>query len=111
MHETSEHPEFMKTIREIHDAEEEHDRLISSAKEKADKIMREAKETVLEERMKAGEEIVSFKNDRLRAGSKEIEAEVDRIVEQAKAEAGKTGKKGSDSAMISRLVKDFLGSM
>ncbi|MFH0737027.1 MAG: hypothetical protein V1827_06645 [Candidatus Micrarchaeota archaeon] len=111
MHETSEHPEFMKTIKDIHDAEEEHDRLISSAKERADKIMREAKETVLEERMKANEEVTAFKNERLRAGSKEIESEVERIVAQAKNESGKMGKKGADSAATSRLVKEFLGSI
>jgi vacuolar-type H+-ATPase subunit H len=111
MHETSEHPEFMKTIREIHDAEQEYDRLINSAKEKADHVMREAKEKVLEERMKATDEIVAFKNERLRSGSKEIESEVEKIVEHAKTEASKANKKGTDSATVSRLVKEFFSSL
>jgi vacuolar-type H+-ATPase subunit H len=44
MHEASEQPEFMETVKEIRSAEEEYDRIINSAKEKADRILRKAKE-------------------------------------------------------------------
>ncbi len=111
MHQTSEHPEFMKTVREIRDAEEEYDRLIMSAKEKADKTMREAKERILEERMKAEEEITAFKNERLKKGSTEIEAEVGKIVGKAKEEGTEIGKKKLESAAVSKLVKEFLASL
>ncbi len=111
MHQTSEHPEFMKTIKEIRDAEEEYDRLINSAKEKADKIMREAKEKTAEERMKSEEELTAYKNESLRNGSKEIEAEVGKIVEKAKDEGAKISKKSMESAAVSKLVKEFVGSL
>jgi vacuolar-type H+-ATPase subunit H len=111
MHQTSEHPEFMKTIKEIRDAEEEYDRLINSAKEKADKIMREARERTIAERMKSEEELVAFKNEHLRNGSKEIEAEVGEIAEKAKDEGAKISKRKLESAAVSKLVKDFLGSL
>lgn len=111
MHQTSEHPEFMKTIKDIRDAEEEYDRLINSAKEKADKIMREAKEKTAEERMKSEEELVAYKNDRLRKGSKDIESEVEKIVEKAKDEGTKVGKKKPESSATSKLVKEFLSSL
>ncbi len=101
----------MKTIREIRDAEEEYDRLINSAKEKADKIMREAKERTAEERMKGEEGLVAYKNERLRKGSKEIEAEADRIIGKAKDEGAKIAKAKPESSMVSKLVKEFLGAL
>jgi vacuolar-type H+-ATPase subunit H len=111
MHQTPEHPEFMKTIKDIKEAEEEYDRLINSAKEKADKVMREAKERTLEERMKAEEEIVAYKNDRLKKGSSEIEAEVGKIVEKAKDEGSKISKSKPPATAVSKFVKEFLGSL
>lgn len=111
MHKDTEQPEFIKTIREIRDAEEEYDRLINSAKEKADKIMREAKERTMEERMKGGEEITAYKNESLRRGSKDIEAEVARIVDKAKEEGARVSKKGMEKAAVTKLVRDFLGSL
>jgi vacuolar-type H+-ATPase subunit H len=111
MHQASEHPEFMRTIKEIRDAEEEYDRLIHSAKERADKIMREAKERIQAEHMKSEEEAVSFKDERIRKGNKEIDSEVGNILGSAKDEAGRIGKKKADSQTVSRLVKDFLGSL
>jgi len=111
MHQTSEHPEFMKTIKDIRDAEEEYDRLINSAKEKADKTMREAKERIAEERMKGDEEIVSYKNDRLRKGSKEIESEAGKIISKAKDEGAKLSKAKTEPALVSRLVREFLGGL
>lgn len=111
MHQASEEPAFVKTVKEIRGAEEEYDRLINSAKEKADKIMREAKEKTMEERMKNEEELVGLKNERLRNGSKEIEAEVGKIVEKAKDEGAKISKKKLESPAVSKLVKDFLGGL
>ncbi len=101
----------MKTIKEIRDAEGEYDRLINSAKEKADKIMREAKERIADQRMKSEEELVAYKNGRLRKGSSEIESEVKKIVEKAKGEGAKVAKKKPESAAVSKLVKEFLGSL
>lgn len=101
----------MKTVKEIRDAEEEYDRLIGSAKEKADKVMREAKERIMEERMKSEDELVSHKNERIRSGSTEIEAEVEKILGQARDKGAKMGKKKVDKKAVSKLVKDFLGSL
>lgn len=111
MHQISGHSEFMKTIKEIKDAEEEYDHLINSAKEKADRIMREAKEKILEERMKNEEELVAFKNERIRNGSREIEAEVAKIVEKAKEEAANMSKKKIEPSAVTKLVKDFLSTI
>ena len=111
MHETSEHPEFMKTIKEIRDAEEESDRIMNSAKEKADQVMREAKEKIAEERMKSEDELVSFKNDRLRNGSKEIDAEVEKILAKAKKDGESLNKKKLEAKSVTTLVKNFLGSL
>jgi len=111
MHQTSEHPEFMKTIKEIRDAEEEYDRLINSAKEKADKILREARERTMEERLKNEEGLVAYKNERLRKGSKDIESEVEKIVDKAKEEGGKISKKKPESSAVPKLIKEFLSSL
>ncbi len=111
MHQNSEHPEFMKTIKEIRDAEEEYDRLINSAKEKADKILREARERTMEERLKSDEELVSYKNERLRKGSKDIESEVEKIVDKAKGEGEKISAKKPESAAVQKLIKEFLSSL
>lgn len=111
MHQTSNQPEFTKTIKEIRDAEEEYDRLINSAKEKADKIMREAKEKTLAEHQKCEEDTVTYKNDRLKAGSKDIEGEVAKIVDKAKGEGAKLSKEKLEEQMVSKLVKDFLSSL
>jgi vacuolar-type H+-ATPase subunit H len=111
MHETSEHPEFMKTIKEIRDAEEEYDRIMNSAKEKADRIMREAKEKTAEERMKSEDELVSFKNDGLRNGSKEIDAEVRKLLAKAKKEGESINKKKLEAKSVTILVKNFLDSL
>ncbi|MCI0503295.1 hypothetical protein L0Y65_01130 [Candidatus Micrarchaeota archaeon] len=101
----------MKTIKEIRDAEEEYDRLINTAKEKADKILREARERTMEERLKSEEELVAYKNDRLRKGSKDIESEVEKIVEKAKEEGMKIGGKKPESAAVPKLIKEFLSSL
>lgn len=111
MHQTSEHPEFMKTIKEIRDAEEEYDRLINSAKEKADKIMREARERTMEERLKSDEELVAYKNERIRKGSKDIESEVEKIVAKAKDEGERMAGKKPESSAVPKLVKEFLSSL
>jgi len=111
MHETPDHPEFMKTIKEIRDAEEQYDRVISDSKAKADKIMREAKERIMEERMKEEEEVVAYKNEKLKKGSKEIEAEVAKIVDKAKDEASKVSKKKADDGAVAKLVKSFVSGL
>ena len=108
---SSEHPEFVKTVKEIRDAEEEYDRLIESARGKAEGMVREAREKSLDERSRTEEELVAFKNERLRKGSKEIEGEVEGILKKAKDEASGISKKKADSSFVSRLVKDFLGSL
>jgi vacuolar-type H+-ATPase subunit H len=111
MQQHSEPPEFMKTVKEIRDAEEEHDRVISSSKEKAERIVREAKEKSLEARVKSEEETVTFKNERLKKGGQEIEGEVQKIVKKAKDDGVKVSKKGLDATAVSKLVKEFLGSL
>lgn len=111
MHQASEHPEFVKTITEIRDAEEAYDRLISTAREKAEKLVRDAREKAVDERTKMEEEIVAFKNESLRKGSGEIEAEVQKLVDKAREDGAKTAKKGIDAQAVSKLVKDFLGSL
>ena len=111
MHQHSEEPEFFKTIKDIKDAEEEHDRVISSSKEKAERILREAKEKALEARAKSQEETVALKNERLKKGSADIEGEVDKIVKRSKDEGAKVSKKSMDATSVSKLVKEFLGSL
>jgi vacuolar-type H+-ATPase subunit H len=111
MHQPSEQPEFVKTVKEIKNAEEEYDRLINSAKEKAEKTVREAREKALDERTRTEEEIVGLKDERLRKGSEAIEAEVQKLVKKAREEASSTGKKSMNAQAVSKLVKDFLGSL
>ncbi len=111
MHQPSEQPEFVKTVKEIKNAEEEYDRLINSAKEKAGKIVREAREKSLDERTRAEEEIVGLKDEQLRKGSEAIESEVQELVKKAREEASSTGKKSMNAQAVSKLVKDFLGSL
>ena len=101
----------MKTVREIRDAEEEYDHIIDSAKAKAEKTVREAREKVLDERRKGEEELVAFRNESLRKGSKEIEGEVEAILKKAKDDAAKVGRKKPESSFVPKLVKDFLGSL
>ena len=108
MQKTSEQPEFIKTVDEIRGAEEKYDRIINDAKAKADKIMRKAKEAVSEERRKTSEKIVEFKNERLKEGSKDIEAGVQKIVKKAKADGSKASSKKLQPAAVSKLVKGFL---
>jgi len=111
MHQTSEQPEFVKTVKEIRGAEEEYDRLINSAKEKAEKIVREAREKALDERTKVEEEIVESKNEQLRKGSEAIEAEVQKLVKKARDDAASAGKKSMSAQAVSKIVKDFLDSL
>jgi vacuolar-type H+-ATPase subunit H len=111
MHQPSEQPEFVKTVKDIRNAEEEYDRLISSAKEKAEKIVREAREKALDERTKTEEEIVGLKDGQLRKGSEAIEAEVQKLVKKAREEASSTGKKSMGAQAVSKIVKDFLDSL
>ena len=106
-----EHPEFIKTVKEIKDAEQKYDRLVTAAKEKADSILRKAKGTIADEQRKASEELVKRKNERLRAGSKEIENTVNNMIRKAKGEAAKTSSKKLPAAAVSKLVKDFLSSL
>ncbi len=101
----------MKTVEEIKEAEEAYDRLILSAKDKAGKTLRDAKEKLQEERAKSDEEITAFRNERIRKGSKEIEDEVGKLLSAAKEDAAKLGKKKADQQTVSRLIKDFLGSL
>ena len=111
MHQTSEQPEFMKTVKDIKEAEESYDRLIVSAKEKADKILQEAKERAIQERTKTEEEIVAFKNDHIRNGSKGIESEVEKILQKSGEDAEDNSKKKVDSPVVSKLLKDFLNNL
>ena len=111
MHQVTDHPEFIKTIREIRDAEEEYDRLINSAKEKADNVMRDAKEQLSHERMNNEQKITAYKNEQLQNGSKEIEAEVEKIISKSKEDGAKLTKKKPDSAIVSKLMKSFLTNL
>lgn len=111
MHQLSEQPEFIKTIKEIRDAEEEYDRLINSAKEKADKTMREAKEQISHQRMDNEQKITAYKNECLQDGSKKIETEVEKIISKAKDDGSKITKKKMEAAVVSKFVKEFLTSL
>ncbi|MFH1520024.1 MAG: hypothetical protein ABID61_00090 [Candidatus Micrarchaeota archaeon] len=111
MHQLSEHPEFIKTIQEIRDAEEEYDRLINSAKEKADKIMREAKEQISNQRMTNEQSITTYKNERLQDGSSEIETKVEEILSKAKDDGSKITKKKVEFVVVSKFVKEFLANL
>lgn len=111
MHQTPEHPEFIKTVKEIRDAEEKYDRLITAAKEKADKILRRAKENIADERRKTSEELVKRKNESLREGSKDIEGTVNNMIRKAKGGATKISSKKLPAAAVSKFVKDFLSGL
>ena len=104
----SEHSEFMKTVKDIRDAEREYDEIIDASKQKADRIMRDAKEKTIDERMKSEEQITSLKNDRLKKGSKSIESEVQKILDDAKDKASKVSKKKSSPQLVSNVVKTFV---
>jgi vacuolar-type H+-ATPase subunit H len=111
MQQPSGQPEFVKTVEDIRNAEDEYDRLINSAKENAEKTVRQARETAQDERTKLEEEIVSFKNEQLRKGSEGIESQVQKLVKKAHEDAAKISRKTLDAPAISKLVKDFLGSL
>ncbi len=111
MHQTSKQPDFTKTIGEIKGAKEEYDRLILDAKQQADRILREAKEKISDERSEANERIVKLKNERLRAGSKEIEDEVQRLIKKAKDDSSKVRSEKLGASSVSKLVKEFLKSL
>jgi vacuolar-type H+-ATPase subunit H len=108
---TSNQPEFIKTIGEIKGAEEEYDRLILEAKQKADRILHEAKEKVADERAKNSDNTVKYKNEQLRAGSSKIEAKVNQLIEKAKKESSGTGSKRLTPTAVGKLVKDFLNNL
>jgi vacuolar-type H+-ATPase subunit H len=111
MNKASENPEFMRTIEDIRGAEAEYDTIISQGKEKAERVLRDSKEKVHKEREKTQEQITSYKNDKTRAGSKGIEAEVEKMVKKAKSEASAMGRKKLAKPEISQLVKKFLNSL
>lgn len=111
MNPTSQNPEFMKTIEDIRTAEKDYDSTITKAKEKAERVMRDAKEKVHEEREKTEKEIVDLKNERLRKGSKGIEADVQKMVDKAEEEAGGISSKKVNKKDVSKLMKDFLASL
>lgn len=111
MHDKSNPPEFMKTVDEIRTAEAQYDHIISSAREKADFIIRKAKETVMEERRKREESLVSYKTTRLQAGAKEIDASIEKTIVSAKESAAKTSKKRLVQSVLIQLAKDFISSI
>lgn len=111
MHETSDNPEFINTIEDIKNAEKEHDQILEKAKEKSDRVLRDAKEKVYEEREKTEQKIVETKNEKIRQGSKEIESEVQGMVDEGKTQANETTTKKLDKRGVSKLVKDFLNSL
>jgi len=101
----------MKTVHDIRAAEEEYERIITSAKEKADKILRKAKENILEERGKMNQEMVTLKNDRIQKGAKEIEVAVHKIIDKAKDDADKMRTRKLDQTAVSKISKEFIGSL
>jgi len=110
MHQASEEPVFVKTVREIRGAEEEYDRLINSAKEKAAQTIRDAREKALQERTRAEDDVVFFKDSGLKKGGEGIEAEVQAILAKTKEEGAKISKKKIDGQAVTKIVKDFLSS-
>ncbi len=107
----SDQSDFTKTVKEIKNAEDEYDNRIVMAKQKAEDIIKKARESAVQERMAKNDEITSFKDKRLKEGSKEIEAKIDEIVGTAKEEAKKINKKKLDSTGVSKLAKEFLSSI
>ncbi|MBN1169454.1 hypothetical protein JXA56_00340 [Candidatus Micrarchaeota archaeon] len=103
--------EFSETIKEIRLAEEEYDSVISRAKSEAQKIAVEAKEMALRERKKNSDEIVKYKNEKLKEGSSGIEKEVEKILKKAKDEGAKIRKNKADSKEVSAIVREFLNSI
>lgn len=108
MEKNPEHSEFMKTVNEIKVAEDEYEHLVSEAKEKADAILRKAKEQIIKEQSKAKENSVSYKNERLKEGSEEIEQEVNQILKKANVKAASIRKSRTDQGFILSLVKSLL---
>lgn len=106
----TERSEFMKTVQEIKLAEEESDEILRSAKIEADKILRKAKEDVQNQRAKTEEEVVKTKNQLLEVGSKKIESEVQKLIENAKKDAETIRKTKLSKADTQKLAKDFLKS-
>jgi vacuolar-type H+-ATPase subunit H len=111
MNEKSENPEFMKTIEDIRDAEKEYDLVISRAREKADGILRKAKETIQDERESTQKELVEYKNEKIRGGSKVIEAKVDSMVKKAREESSGISKMKPDKRFVAGLAKDFVSGL
>jgi vacuolar-type H+-ATPase subunit H len=111
MNATSQNPEFMKTIEDIRSAEKEYESTLTKAREKAEKVLRDAKEKVHDEREKTEKEIVELKNERLRKGSKGIEADVQKMVDEAKDEADGISSKKLNKKDVSKLVKDFIAGL
>jgi vacuolar-type H+-ATPase subunit H len=108
MTEASEHSEFMKTVEEIKLAEQQSDEILRAAKVNADNILRKAKEDVQRQRAATEEKVVAMKNSMLEKGSKEIEAEVQKIVKDAGHDAERIRKEKLTIKDIDKLVKEFL---
>lgn len=106
----TERSDFMKTVEEIKLAEEESDEILKAAKLKADKILRKAKEDVQRQQAKTQEEVVSLKNSLLDSGSKEIETEVQKILDKARKEADSIREKNLAKKDTNQLVKNFLAA-
>ncbi|MBD3210406.1 hypothetical protein GF318_03420 [Candidatus Micrarchaeota archaeon] len=111
MNKTSGSPEFVKTIEDIHGAEQQYDRIISDAKKEAETVIRQAKEKTHQEREETEKEIVNYKNEKIRSGSKEIEKKVTDMLKKAGNEASNIKKKKLEKKEVSKLVKEFLGSL
>ena len=104
----TERSDFMKTVGEIKLAEEESDEILKAAKLQADKILRKAKEDIQGMQAKTEEQIVSMKNKMLEDGSKNIEADVKKILDKAKKDADVVRKGKLAGKDIDSLVKSFL---
>ncbi len=108
MTEASEHSDFMKTVEEIKLAEQESDEILRTAKVNADDILRKAKEDVQKQRAATEEKVVAMKNSLLDKGSKDIEADVQKIVKDAGHDADKIRKEKLAGKDVDKLVKGFL---
>ncbi len=100
--------DFMKTIEEVRVAEKQAEEMKSEAKTKSDQILKKAKEIVLRIKSENEQAVIEFKNEKLHAGSEEIEDEVKDIINKAKSEGDKIKSIVIDKKTLGVFLEEFL---
>lgn len=101
-------PDFMKKVEEIKASEAQADKLKEEAAAKSESIVRRGKETALKLRAETEEEVTKLKDKKLHAGSKEIESEVQEILDAAKKDASSIRKKDVKDSKVSEIAESLL---